>query len=120
MITPEMSTATDALKQWKRISLMPLERFETLEVLMRDGSSCKAVWTGAKWLSNGKPVSPVGWRVPSSVDSVAEETKLKAHEILNRLPEKPAGHELQLHKKTVKRELTWFKRPGFSVRRLWA
>jgi hypothetical protein len=115
-----MSTATDALREWKRISLMPLERFETLEVLMRDGSSCNAVWTGAKWLSNGKPVSPVGWRVPSSVDSVTEEARLKAQEILNRLPEKPVIRGLPVQNKRAENNRTWFKRAGFSVRSLWA
>jgi hypothetical protein len=115
-----MNTATEALKEWKRISLMPLERFETLEVLMRDGSSCKAVWTGAKWLSNGKPVSPVGWRLPSSGGSVTEETKLKAQEILSRLPEKPIIRAPQLERMPVEPDRARFKWRRFSVRRLWA
>ncbi len=40
----------------------PPERLEPLEVRLSDDSVRRAVWTGAKWWSEGHVVDPQAWR----------------------------------------------------------
>jgi hypothetical protein len=50
-----------ATAQWRDLVLPP-ERFEAIEVRLEDGRVHRAVWTGAKWWSDGREVSPTAWR----------------------------------------------------------
>lgn len=46
---------------WMQI-ILPPERFAPLEVYLPDGTVQSAVWTGAKWWSQGHEVKPKAWR----------------------------------------------------------
>lgn len=46
---------------WMQISLPP-ERFAPLEVRLLDDAVQPAIWTGAKWWSDGHEVKPEAWR----------------------------------------------------------
>jgi len=49
------------LTPWMQISLPP-ERFAPLEVRLPDDAVQSAIWTGAKWWSQGHEVKPQAWR----------------------------------------------------------
>jgi hypothetical protein len=115
-----MVSIAHTTNEWKRITLMPLERFETLEVMLTDDSVHKSVWTGARWLSAGKPISPIAWRVPTCPAAVSEQMKRSALEVLSRLPEKPVLKKMSVPAPAVQPGPNWFKRTRVSLRNLLA
>ncbi len=42
--------------------LIPPDRLQPLEVQLPDLTVCRAVWTGSRWWSDGREVSPLAWR----------------------------------------------------------
>ncbi|MGH8021323.1 MAG: hypothetical protein ACREIA_24185 [Opitutaceae bacterium] len=55
-----MSSTTPA-SSWLSL-IFPPERLEPLEIRLSDNSVRRAVWTGAKWWSDGREVQPEAWR----------------------------------------------------------
>lgn len=50
-----------ATSSWLSL-IFPPERLEPLEVRLADDTIKRAVWTGAKWWSDGREVQPEAWR----------------------------------------------------------
>ncbi|MBE2214240.1 MAG: hypothetical protein IAE82_10250 [Opitutaceae bacterium] len=54
-----MNTTTTA--PWMSLAIPP-DRLQPLEVQLHDRSVRRAVWTGSRWWSEDREVSPIAWR----------------------------------------------------------
>jgi hypothetical protein len=50
--------------------LIPPDRLQPMEVQLHDLTVCRAVWTGSRWWSGDREISPIAWR-PLSTPELA-------------------------------------------------